>query len=327
VDTAAREKDRVSHVQATLIIVNYNGRHLLAKSLPAALEAARRAGGHPVMVADDASSDGSVEMVRARYPEAEVLALDRGGFGKTSNAGVAATRTEVAVLLNSDAVVSPDFLPPLLEDLSAPDVFAVGCKFVNPDGSLTDVLGNRTSGEWRRGLLHLHHETDPAQLTQTCPQLYANGAAMAFRRDRWETLGGFDHLYRPFYWEDVDLGYRAWGRGWRVLYEPRSTVIHEQGGTIARVHRTARVELMSAKNAVLFSWKNLLDGRLLRRVCAAQARWAADDVLIGGLPPRTRALWAALRQLPEAARRRAEEHRARVCSDSEILARASGATS
>ena len=324
-DSAAREKDRVRPVQATLIIVNYNGRDLLAKSVPAALEAARQAGGHPVLVADDASSDGSVEMARAGYPEAEVLALPRGGFGKTSNAAVAAARTEAAVLLNSDAVVSPDFLPPLLEHLRAPDVFAVGCKFVNPDGSLTDTLGNRTSGEWRHGLLHLHHETDPARLTQTCPQLYANGAALAFRRDKWEELGGFDHLYRPFYWEDVDLGYRAWGRGWRVLYEPGSTVVHEQGGTIARVHRTARVELMSAKNALLFSWKNLLEASLFRGVCAAQARWGADDVLIGGLPPRTRALSAALRQLPEAARRRAEEQRARVCADSEILARASGA--
>jgi len=109
-----------------------------------------------------------------------------------------------------------------------------------------------------------------------------------------------------------------------VLYEPGSVVVHDQGGTIARVHDITYVELMSAKNAVLFCWKNLLSPGLFRRALAAQARWAADDVLIGGLPPRTAALYAALRQLPEAAGRRRREQRERVYADGDILARALG---
>ncbi len=70
---------------------------------------------------------------------------------------------------------------------------------------------------------------------------------MAFRRDRWAELGGFDDLYHPFYWEDVDLGYRAWARDWRVLYEPAAVVYHAQGETIARLHRAAHVEMISAR--------------------------------------------------------------------------------
>jgi len=311
-------------VQATLIIVNYNGCDLLARSLPAALEAAARAGGHRVMVADDGSTDGSLDFVQTAHRDADVLTLAHQGFGPACNAAVEAARTEAAVLLNSDVVVSPDFLPPLLHDLEPEDVFAVGCKFLNPDGSLTRALGNRTAGLWRRGLLQIHHETEPDRLGETCPQLYANGGAMAFRCGKWRALGGFDPLYRPFYWEDVDLGYRAWRRGWRVLYEPASVVSHEQGGTMKRVHAAAHVELMSAKNAVLFSWKNLLDPVSLRRMLAGQARWAADDVLIGGPPARTRALWLAWRQLGEAARGRAREQRDRVRADAEILAAAGG---
>ncbi len=311
-------------MKATVIIVNHNGRDLLAESVPATLAAARAAGEHDVVVADDASSDDSVAFVRNNFPEVRALALPKGGFGAACNTAVAAAESEVAVILNNDVVVTTDFLPPLLDDLGQPDVFAVGCKFLNPDGTLTDALGNRTSGEWQGGLLYIHHETRPERLTATCPQLYPNGGGMAFWRDKWLELGGFDPLFRPLYWEDVDIGYRAWGRGWRVLFEPRSIVHHDQGSTMARLHRPAHIECMSAKNGILFAWKNLLDGAWLRRTLAAQARWAADDVLIGGLPPRTAALWWALRQLGQACRARARERRARVLSDEEILSASAG---
>ncbi len=311
-------------MKATLIIINHNGRDLLAESVPAALAAARRAEGHAVMVADDASTDDSVEFLHRQFPEVLVLALPRRGFGAACNAGVAAAETEAAVLLNNDVVATPDFLDPLLAGLSQPEVFAVGCKFLNPDGSLTDALGNRTSGRWDRGLLYIHHETRAERLQSTCLQLYPNGGGMAFWRDKWAALGGFDPLFRPLYWEDADIGYRAWGRGWRVLFEPASVVYHDQGSTMARLHRPAHIELMSAKNAVLFAWKNLLDRSMFRSVLAAQARWAADDVLIGGLPNRTAALWWAFRQLNQAARARAAAQRERVRSDREILELASG---
>jgi GT2 family glycosyltransferase len=311
-------------MKATVIIVNHNGRDLLAESVPAALAAARAAGEHDVVVADDASSDDSVAFVQDNFPEAKALALPKGGFGAACNTAVAAAESEAAVILNNDVVVTTDFLPPLLDDLGQPDVFAVGCKFLNPDGTLTDALGNRTSGEWQGGLLHIRHETRPERLTETCPQLYPNGGGMAFWRDKWLELGGFDPLFRPLYWEDVDIGYRAWGRGWRVLFEPRSIVHHDQGSTMARLHRPAHIERMSAKNGILFAWKNLLDGARFRRAVAAQARWAADDVLIGGLPPRTAALWWAFRQLGQACRARARERRERILSDDEILSASAG---
>lgn len=311
-------------MRTTLLIINHNGRALLEKSVPAAEAAARAVDDCQVAVVDDGSTDDSVPYLIHHHPEVKVLAYRHRGFGPACNEAVASSVAEAVVLLNSDVVVSEDFLPPLLEDLTQPEVFAVGCKFLNPDGSLTDALGNRTSGEWRRGLLHLHHETNPARLNETCPQLYANGGAMAFRRERWNALGGFDDLYHPFYWEDVDLGYRAWARGWQVWYEPASVVYHDQGGTIGRLFPNREIETISARNAVLFAWKNLLEPRPFRRMLAAQARWTADDVLISDQPPRARALWAALRRIRAAAQRRAQEQRERVLSDSAILARAGG---
>ncbi len=311
-------------MRATLAIINYNGRQLLETSVPAAVEAARRVAGHCVAVIDDGSTDDSLPYVVNQFPEVAFLTAARRGFGAACQRAVAEAETDVVVLLNSDVRVAPDFLGPLLADLEDPQVFAVGCKFLNPDGSLTNALGNRTAGEWRSGLLFLHHETDPARLIGTCPQLYANGGAMAFRRDRWVELGGFDDLYHPFYWEDVDLGYRAWGRGYTVLYEPASVVYHAQGQTIGGTHPTAEVELTSARNGVLFTWKNLLDAGQFRRAVRAQTRGTAEDVLIGGLPNRLGALRAAGARLRLAARRRAEERRARTLSDAEILRRSRG---
>jgi len=313
-------------VRATLIIVNHNGRHLLETSLPAAVAAAQ-AGDHAVTVADDGSTDDSLAYVANTFPEVTFLAGPKRGFGPTCNQAVEGAHSEAAVLLNSDVVVAPDFLPPLLHHLEDPDTFAVGPKFLNPDGSLTHALGNRTSGEWRGGLLSLHHETDPQRLTQACPQLYANGGAMAFRRDRWLELGGFDDLYHPFYWEDVDVGYRAWARGWRVMYEPASVVYHAQGQTIARLHGTPEVEMISARNAMLFAWKNLLDAGPFRRAVLAQARSTADDVLIASLPNRLRALLAAFAKLRAAARGRGQERRSRAVDDAEILRRGRGEAS
>jgi len=312
-------------MNATLIIPNYNGRDLLQKSIPAALRAVGNApGDHVVCVADDASTDDSLELLRSSFPEVKLLALPKRGFGPTCNVAVESADTDIVVLLNSDVVVESDFLSPLLEDLVEPDVFAVGCKFLNPDGSLTNALGNRTSGAWLGGILAIHHETRPELLRFTCPQLYANGGAMAFHREQWLALGGFDPLYAPFYWEDVDISYRAWARGWRVLYEPRSVVYHEQGSTMQRSFQSAHIELMSAKNAFLFAWKNILDPALIRRIAAAQARWATDDVFIGGLPHRTAALWRAFRQLRQACRARSREQRERVVPDTEILAFSTG---
>jgi len=79
-----------------------------------------------------------------------------------------------------------------------------------------------------------------------------------------EALGGFDEAYSPFYWEDVDLGYRAWKRGWRTLYEPRSVVYHQHSASISRWPR-AFTDSIKARNGLFFIWRNIEDGGLLRR--------------------------------------------------------------
>ena len=274
-----------------------------------------------MIVVDDASGDGSWDYVASAFPGVHLLRSEGQGFGAACNTGVRVAENGLVLLLNNDIRPAPDFLSPLPAHFEHPEVFAVGCKFLRADGSLRGALGNRTRGEWCQGQLHLHHEMEETRLRKTCPQLYANGGAMAVRRDRFFLLGGFDSLYRPFYWEDVDLSYRAWKRGWRVLYEPASVVYHEQAASTGRLHRPQYVQAISHKNGLLFLWKNLHQRPRLAEHLARLPRWLADDILIEGEFVRARALLLALTQLDEAAVRRAAAARGAFLSDEEVLAR------
>jgi GT2 family glycosyltransferase len=273
---------------------------------------------------DDASSDGTAEYLSRAFPSVEVLRLKKSGFGRAVNSGVLQAQTEAVVLLNNDVVVEPRFLKNLLEGLQEPEVFAVGAKFLSGEGKLEHVLGNRTRAVWKKGLLEISHETNPAHLTARGPQFYAQGGGMACRRQRFIDLGGFDTLYEPFYWEDVDLSYRAWKRGWKVLYEPGAVCRHYQSQTTERDYRARYLKLISLRNSYLFHWKNVIEKRLLARHLACIPRRVAGDTLLGGEPVEFSAFIAALNRLRHAAARRAVERSFAAISDSEAMRRGNG---
>ncbi len=89
------------------------------------------------------------------------------------------------------------------------------------------------------------------------PCAYPGGGSSAFDRAKFLELGGFDSLFHPFYYEDTDLGFRAWKRGWKVLYEPRSIVHHEHRGTIGKKFSPDYIEKVVRGNSLLYCWKNI----------------------------------------------------------------------
>src|ERR1035437_4651454 len=114
---------------ASLVIPNWNGRDLLERFLPSWVAAIASHPGSEIIVVDNGSSDGSADWVRSHYPEVQVLALPKNlGFGGGSNAGFREARNDIAVLLNSDMRVEPDFLAPLLAGFTDEAVFAVSCQ-------------------------------------------------------------------------------------------------------------------------------------------------------------------------------------------------------
>lgn len=311
---------------ASIVIPNWNGRDLLEKYLPSVLDAT---GGNPrneVIVVDNGSSDGSAEFLRNRFPSVKVLALPENlGFGGGSNRGFEAASNDVVVLLNSDMRVAPDFLQPLLDGFTDETVFAVSCQIFFSDLSKKREETGLTQAWWSEGAIRIRHRLDDA-VNELFPCFYGGGGSCAFDRRKFLELGGFDHLLRPFYLEDTDLGYLAWKRGWKVLYQPESHVWHEHRGTIGKKFSRDYIDNTIRKNFLLFTWKNIHSpARLLEHFAYAWAG-AFISALAGDSMERSSfsALARASLQLPEALLARMRARSLAVIDDTEAFRRPMG---
>jgi O-antigen biosynthesis protein len=310
----------------SVVIPNWNGRDLLEKYLPSVIEALRGNPQNEILVVDNGSSDGSADFVRARFPQVKVIALEQNaGFGGGSNEGFRHASNEIVVLLNSDMRVAPDFLSPLLEGFRDPDVFAVSCQIFFSDPHKPREESGLTQGWWEDGSLRVRHRIDSG-IRDLYPCFYGGGGSCAFDRRKFQELGGFDPLLRPFYLEDTDLGYLAWKRGWKVLYQPRSIVFHEHRGTIGRHFREDQIQGVVKKNFLLFAWKNMHEWRRLGLHFLFAWAGAILSVIFGDAPgrPNLATLWRAFCQLPEAARSRWRARSLASVTDTEALQRPLG---
>jgi GT2 family glycosyltransferase len=317
----------------TIVIPSWNGRHLLERFLPSVLaEAARyRAASDArveVLVVDDGGTDGTPEWIEARAAEAAVPLRclrrpENRGFGAACNAGVAAAAHELVFLLNNDVEVEPGALAPLVERFHSLDKgrpFAVHGRMV--DLASGQEVGTGKAGGFARGFLRVHRSyvtrgaarAEPADL----PSIFAGAGAALVDRAVFLELGGFDPLFAPFYFEDVELSYRAWKRGFTVGYEPRSVVRHQFSSTIAPL-AGGRIQRVSHRNRLVLHWIHVHD----RRLFAAHVGWVA---LLAVTAPLTlkfsfaRGLIDAVGRLGEIKARRNRERRLAARTDREVLA-------
>jgi len=311
---------------AAIVIPNWNGRDLLEKYLPSVVAAAERVAGSEVIVVDNGSTDGSAAFVAERFPQVRVVALEKNlGFGGGSNAGFRAARHDVVVLLNSDMRVEPGFLQPLLDGFTDAHVFSVSCQIFFSDPNKVREETGLTEFWWERGNLRVRHRAEPT-IRELYPCAYGGGGSCAYDRRKFLGLGGFDELLAPFYLEDTDLGYMAWKRGWKNLYQPASVVYHEHRGTIGRRFSEAYIQGVLKKNFLLFTWKNIHQWR--RLLANFLSSWASALLSwLGGDSPERSSLGGIARatlQLPGAMASRAQALRLSAVSDTEAFRRPLG---
>lgn len=317
---------KVDSTAATVVIPNWNGKELLAKYIPDICVALAGNPANEILVVDNGSTDGSADFLRANFPEVTVLALPLNlGFGGGSNAGFRAARNDVVVLLNSDMRVAPDFLAPLLEGFHDPEVFAVSCQIFFSDPTKLRQETGLTQAWWQDGGLRVRHRED-AGVKDLFPCFYGGGGSCAFDRAKFFELGGFDALLEPFYLEDTELGFMAWKRGWKVLYQPRSVVYHEHQGTIGKKFSQEHIQAVLKKNYILFCWKNIHElPRLASHFFFAWASAVLAVIFVDvPLRPNLAALWWAFKQLPQALRSRRRALRLAAISDTEAFKRPLG---
>ena len=237
--TPARVETAAPAARLGIVIVGYNTRGLIRRCLQA-LAASPPACDWEVWVVDNASRDGSVDMLRSEFPWTKVLANPHNvGYAVAVNQGLAATRAEYVLVLNPDIVVRADAVTRLLEFMDAhADAGIAGARLLNTDGSLQyscrsfytplTLLLRRTllgrlfphSREIRRHLMLDYDHRTPRAVD------WVIGACMMVRRSAVEAVGGMDERFF-LYFEDVDWCYRMGRQGWKVYYVPDAEMVHE----------------------------------------------------------------------------------------------------
>ncbi len=205
------------------------------------------AGGPPeVVVVDNGSTDGSIDELRAAFPDVPVINPDANlGYGRAANLGIAATRAPVVAVLNPDAEVEAGTAAAMLRRFDADArLGAVGPQLLNPDGtrypsarsapSLGDAVGHALLGTIKAD----NRYTESYRQLDADPELPRNvewisGAALWLRRAALDRVGGWDERFFLFF-EDVDLCRRLGVDGWVIAYEPGGHVMHTVGGSRAR---------------------------------------------------------------------------------------------
>lgn len=258
----------------SVIIPNYNGQRFLP-TLLAALQQ-QTFGDFEIILVDDASSDGSVAWVESNHPSVRVIVNRQNvGFVKSCNIAADAAYGRVLVLLNNDTEPEPDFLAALASAVCTNPqaaIFASKILLFNERNKLHttgDLLGAdgipRNRGVW---------EEDRGQYDQDGAIFGGCGGAVAYRREVWQALGGFDDDFW-MYVEDVDFAFRAQLLGWSATFVPAARVYHHlsaTGGGVLASYYTGR-------NTIWAIAKNMPRGLLLRnapRIIAAQVRIALD---------------------------------------------------
>src|SRR5215471_12441347 len=319
------DTQRVTSTTTTIIIVNWDGKHLLEECLPALIGAVTYDGRpHEILIVDNGSTDGSIDFVRQNFPCVRILPLDRNyGFSGGNNRGIAEARTDIVVLLNNDMIVDRGFLGPLLDGFSDPFVFAVTSQIFFPDANRRREETGKTRGRFEDGFPYLWHDdlAPDEQSSEKIPVFWAGGGSCAIDRKKYLVLGGFDSLYHPFYLEDTDLSYQAWKRGWKCLLAPDSRVIHMHRSTSKTKFGEDFVENTVRKNQYLFLWKNVTDVSPVLQHLINLPRIHARAMLHHTPAFEIRAFLRAFRQLPGALRRRVRVASHSAISDREVLMR------
>ncbi|OGH03160.1 MAG: hypothetical protein A2798_01890 [Candidatus Levybacteria bacterium RIFCSPHIGHO2_01_FULL_37_17] len=240
-------------MDVSVVIPNYQGQELLKNNLPKLIKELENYKDlkTEIILVDDGSTDNSVNTAKS-FPRVKVLQNEKNsGFSTTVNKGVRQAKGKILLLLNTDVYPESGFLTPLLKHFRDESIFAVGCMDKSNEG--------RGMGLWRRGfLVHQKGEIDKNDT------LWVSGGSGAFRKSIWDKLGGLRQIYSPFYWEDIDLSYRAQKAGYKVLFEKDSVVYHEHDkGAIKKKFSAGFVRGIVFRNQFIFVWINLTDRNLM----------------------------------------------------------------
>lgn len=241
--------------RVSFVVLNWNGEQIISRCLRDIFKTLENYEGQgEVIVVDNGSSDNSVALIERDFPQVRLIKLSKNlGFSEGNNIGVRESQGDIIILVNNDAYVHPHFLITILSHFDDDEVFSVTPKVYGLDGKTLTI--GKTGLSFHRGLVRLKFSEDVHQSPVPC--IWATGGSGAFDRRKYLELGG---LFELLYWEDTELGYRAWKqKGWRTIYEPRSLVYHDHGTSFMKVFQRKQLKNIRERNRFLFQWYAISD--------------------------------------------------------------------
>lgn len=262
-------------MRVSVIIVSWNALHHLRTFLPSVVASATR--DVEIVLADNASTDGSAEWVRATYPEVKIASFDRNhGYCGGNNRGADAATGDILIFLNNDVRVDPQWIAPIVKRFRSDAAIGViqpklrsherpnEFEYAGAAGGFVDAHGF----PFCRGRLFDTVETDHGQYDHAGPIFWASGAAFCVRADVFRDAGGFDEDF-VFHMEEIDLCWRIQQLGYSVWYEPTSVVYHLGGGSLPPSN--PKKLFYNYRNNVAMLVKNLPASRILPVMVARNA--------------------------------------------------------
>ncbi|MGI9546236.1 MAG: glycosyltransferase [Flavobacteriaceae bacterium] len=247
-------------MKIAVVILNWNGETLLERYLPTVLE---HSGEADIYVADNASTDGSIALLQAVFPQVRIIQnASNGGFAKGYNDALQHVNADIYCLLNSDVEVTPNWIKPVLDHFkSNKDVAIIQPKildlikrdhfeYAGAAGGFIDMFGY----PFCRGRIFQVLEKDHGQYDDIKEVFWATGACMFIRKNVFDKLGGFDEDYFA-HQEEIDLCWRAKNIGYKVHYVGFSTVYHLGGSTLSNMN--PKKTYLNFRNSLFSITKNL----------------------------------------------------------------------
>lgn len=251
-----------------VVILNWNGREMLRTFLPSVCRYSASEG-VTVYVADNGSTDDSVDMLRREFPTVQLILLSENlGFAGGYNRALESVQAEYVVLLNSDVEVTESWWKPLVAYMDAhPEVAACQPKirswhtkgafeYAGAAGGFLDVYGYPFC---RGRMMHIVEE-DNGQYDTVVPVFWATGAALCIRLEDYRAVGGLDARFFA-HMEEIDLCWRLRARGRGIVCIPQSTVYHVGGATLKK--EDPRKTYLNFRNNIVMLYKNLPESELL----------------------------------------------------------------
>lgn len=253
--------------KVAVVILNYNGKKFLEEFLPNVI-ANTNAEMAEIVVADNASTDGSVAFMQERFPSIRLIVNDfNGGFATGYNLALKQIEAEYFVLLNSDIEVTPQWIEPVIDLMdSDPNIAACQPKilsyydkekfeYAGASGGFIDKYGY----PFCRGRVFQHLEEDHGQYDDACEVFWATGACMFVRADLYLQHGGLDDSFFA-HMEEIDFCWRMKNLGYKIYCCPQSKVYHIGGGTLPK--SSARKTYLNFRNNLSLLYKNLPSNRV-----------------------------------------------------------------